>query len=224
MTRHEFLAALHDLLRPRTYLEVGVQYGTSLNLAVHSQAAWGIDPNPLIEPTDNQILARVTSDEYFAIRNQIAVGDPRADAPIDLAFIDGMHLFEYALRDFQNIERYCHPRTVVVFDDVLPRNQWEARRLAPTDPVLGDWTGDVWKTAIVLEAHRSQLRYRWVDTQPTGICTVTCFPGAYTPWSLAQDVVEQWSAIDIVPDHILERAGARDPQQVLDEIAKELTP
>ena len=33
MTRHEFLQALHELLHPEVYLEIGVQYGTSLALA-----------------------------------------------------------------------------------------------------------------------------------------------------------------------------------------------
>ena len=33
---------------------------------------------------------------------------PDEPAPtLDLVFIDGMHLFEYALRDFMNVERYC---------------------------------------------------------------------------------------------------------------------
>ena len=37
-----------------------------------------------------------------------------------VAFIDGMHLAEYALRDVINTERYCHAASVIVVDDVLP--------------------------------------------------------------------------------------------------------
>jgi hypothetical protein len=39
---------------------------------------------------------------------------------IDRAFIDGMHCFEFVLRDFINTERYMSWTSVIVFNDVLP--------------------------------------------------------------------------------------------------------
>ena len=43
MNRHQFLAALHQRVRPRTYLETGVHRGESLTLS-HAQSI-GVDPD-----------------------------------------------------------------------------------------------------------------------------------------------------------------------------------
>ena len=46
-------------------------------------------------------IYRATSDDYFARFNpQAALG-----ATVELAFLDGMHLCEFLLRDFLNVER-----------------------------------------------------------------------------------------------------------------------
>src|SRR5262245_53047739 len=105
---------LHDLLKPKVYLEVGVQYGLSLDLAYAAEVAIGIDPNPLRGPNGNEQIFTMTSDEYFGTMDQL---------PIDFAFIDGSHLYEDALKDFINIAALCHEKSVVVFDDVLPYNE-----------------------------------------------------------------------------------------------------
>ena len=62
---------------------------------------------------------------------------------VDLAFIDGMHLFEYALRDVFHTERHTRWTSVMVLDDMLPRSVDEAARDRHTDA----WTGDVFKVA-----------------------------------------------------------------------------
>lgn len=208
MTRHEFLAALHELLRPKVYLEVGVQYGTSLALAVHSEVAIGIDPNPLIDVSGNQVLFHLTSDEYFG-KNFLVIPEQ-----IDLAFIDGSHLAEDALRDFINIREYCGPRSVVVFDDMLPYSQEIAARVQPP----GDWTGDVWKVfyAIQEEYDDCCLNFFLVDTFPTGLLVAW---GFYD--HAGQPEIGDYPT-DEVPDEIINRTRAHQPEEILAYIKEQL--
>ncbi len=211
-TRHEFLAQLHDLLQPRGYLEIGVQFGDSLRLVRPGTLAIGIDPNPHLHghfPGTTQV-ARTTSDNYFE-------AGPVGLEHVDLAFIDGMHLFEYALRDFMNVERYSNPRTVVVFDDVLPRNQHEAAR----EQCPGDWTGDVWKVGRVLETWRPDLKIHWVDTQPTGTLLVyNLNPTSHKLRNIYDTItklgLQNW---EDVPETILSREGAISAEQALREVS-----
>lgn len=162
-TRHELLAELHRIVKPMVYLEVGVQYGHSLALANECPYAYGIDPNPqLTVPVTGKVL-RSTSDDFFASDEAKGIGT------IDLAFIDGMHLVEFALHDFMNIEKKMDPWGVIVFDDVLPRNYGEASR----NQCPGDWAGDVWKIREILYRYRPELSLHLVDVQPTGLLIVT---------------------------------------------------
>lgn len=163
-TRHEFLQLLHRLVQPKTYLEVGVQHGWSLQLS-NAARTIGIDPNPLVGKSPKYTIYQMTSDEFFD--KETGWDDDLAD-PIDLAFIDGMHLVENALRDFANIERYSHDRSVIVFDDVLPTTVAMAAR----EQCPGDWTGDVWRVYDILRERRPDLVLLLVDTQPTGILVV----------------------------------------------------
>ena len=186
MTRHEFLAELHRRLTPRTYLEIGVKDGRSLAL---SQApSIGVDPNAKITvriASDAQVV-KATSDAFFGRRDPLAhfrgrhpfrdelrrrMSRDRAEAAspsIDLAFIDGMHLLEFALRDFMNIERFTTPTSVIVFDDTLPRSVVEAAR----DRTTKFWAGDVFKMEGILRTYRPDLVTITVDTAPTGLLVV----------------------------------------------------
>ena len=110
------LARVHEHVRPATYLEVGVSRGESLQLVGPGTLALGIDPEPHVDFAlgANQKVFVQTSDEFFARADVPALLGGR---PLDMAFIDGMHHFEYALRDFMNIEPLCgrgfadlHPR------------------------------------------------------------------------------------------------------------------
>lgn len=214
MTRHEFLQHLHDLLNPKTYLEIGVQHGWSLNLAHAAESAFGIDPQPLIQASGNQVIYTMTSDDFF---DQGIVLPP-----VDLAFIDGMHLYEYALRDFANVERFSHPDTVIVFDDVLPRNQGEAAR----EQCPGDWTGDVWKVFYALRMARPDLNLTLVNTQPTGVLMAQQgtkgVMGGWDVWSV-ESIITSFapSYMSTVPDDVINRAHAVDPLTALRKIKGE---
>jgi hypothetical protein len=164
----EVLGRLHAALRPRTYLEIGVEHGTSLALAVHSEQAVGVDPVPRL-PTralpPGTRLFHTTSDAFFlGHRREEVFGDQR----VDLAFIDGMHQFEYALRDFHNVERWCGPRSTIVLHDCLPAAPIAASRERRTS----FWVGDTWKALDYLLRERADLTISIVPCYPSGLIVV----------------------------------------------------
>jgi hypothetical protein len=169
MRRHDLLRGLHEVLQPRTYFEIGVRDGLSLQLSRAQSVA--VDPfyNVTREIRCDVHLVRTTSDEFFARRHPFA---HFAEPTVDLAFIDGMHLSEFALRDFINTERFCHAGSVVVFDDMLPRNVIEAGRGREGSAKDGAWAGDVYKVVDTLRALRPDLTVLEMDTQPTGTLVV----------------------------------------------------
>ena len=211
LERHEFLTGLHEVLRPRTYLEVGLDDGHGLSLS--NAKSIGIDPDYRItrELRGEYLLARRTSDEFFAGPE---AAEFFAGIPLDLAFIDGMHHAEFAYRDFINIERLCGPGSVVVFDDMLPRNPEEAARERTTD----DWTGDVYKVAGILRALRPELAVVPVDTEPTGTMVVVGLdPTSTTLADAYEGLLPHLTSADpqVVPASILERARAANARELL---------
>ncbi len=207
----EFLGQLHTKLVPRTYLEIGIRTGNSLALARCRSV--GIDPafNIKAEVRCHAQLFRTTSDEYFVDTEPLAALNHRA---IDLAFIDGMHLFEYALRDFVNVERWSRWTSVVVFDDVMPRHEDEAAR----DRHTMAWTGDVYKVWLTLREHRPDLVLLPINTQPTGLLLVL---GMDPQSSVLDQRYDELIAEYVVPDpqsvpaELIDRIGALPPDQVL---------
>lgn len=241
MNRHDFLRRLHARLRPRNYLEIGVNDGRSLSLSTVPTVA--IDPGfRITEPLRCDLhLLKATSDDFFALRNPIVhlrsgrnpLRNLRRGRPpfarylggtiVDLAFIDGMHLFEFALRDFMNVERFAGWTTVIALDDMLPRNVDEAARARHTT----EWTGDVYKLLAVLRELRPDLTLVPLDTEPTGILLVLGADPANDVLRERYDrLLETWVRPDPqdVPATIIGRRGAIAPERFLDSpILAELT-
>jgi hypothetical protein len=207
----DFLAGLHEVVAPSTYLEIGVRHGDSLALA--RCPAVGIDPgfDLRVELGDNVRLFTETSDEYFERREPL---EPLGGRPVEMSFIDGMHLAEFALRDFDAVERHSAWTGVVVFDDILPRKPVEAAR----DRRTRAWTGDVYKLLGVLRRHRPDLICLRVGTEPTGLLVVLALdPGSRVLDERYDRIVEGTVAPDPqrVPADVLERRGVREPEAVL---------
>jgi hypothetical protein len=150
-------------------LEIGVETGATLALAHRAQRVIGIDPDRsklqsgLVPP--NARVFHETSDAFFGSRTPAEL---LGDARLNLAFIDGMHWFEYALRDFINVEAWSEPGGTIVLHDCLPVFPLTASRERRSK----FWVGDVWKVVSILRELRPELRIKLIATAPSGLCVV----------------------------------------------------
>ena len=160
------LAEAHQRLRPARYVEIGVSTGRSLAAARADTRAVGIDPDPQLqeEIACDAELVELTSDEYFATRDLSA----ELGGSFDLGFIDGLHLFEFALRDLIGLERHAGDRSILLIHDCLPVDELTQRRERATR----FWSGDVWRLIVLLRRHRPDLEVEVLDVGPTGLGVV----------------------------------------------------
>jgi hypothetical protein len=196
------LADLHQQLAPRLYLEIGVHRGQSLRLATCPAVA--VDPDPRVTSGQpNVTLFNETSDDFFRFDASAILG-----RDVDLAFIDGMHLFEYALRDFMHTETHCHSASVIVFDDVLPCHPVQARR----DRATMAWCGDVWKVIDCLSRYRPGLDLMLLDTAPTGLLLVSGLDADNRAlWEAYDEILARYQPDDEPPPEVVERRAALPP-------------
>jgi Methyltransferase domain len=171
------LRRLHATLRPRSYFEIGTLNGATLVLAECPSVA--VDPafalrGNLPGRIPELHLLQMESDTFFARHDPATI----LGRPIDLAFLDGLHLFEALLRDFINTERAMHRSGVIVLHDCVPLDMAMARR-DRSDKALGDssihpgwWAGDVWKLLPILMTMRPDLVLLALDAHPTGLIIV----------------------------------------------------
>lgn len=169
----DFFRLMNENLCPDTYFEIGTNEGNSLT--AFACDALCVDPRFIVE--QNVLAARtrsfffqMTSDAFFR-RHKIRQFFP--DGP-DICFLDGMHRFEFLLRDFINTERECHDRSMILLHDCLPSNERMAERVPRTDEdedpaTRYAWTGDVWRMLPVLKKYRPDLRVLVLDSGPTGV-------------------------------------------------------
>lgn len=170
MPGEDYLAWLERIyreLKPDTVIEIGVYRGASLALIRPPAIAIGIDPNPRIchtLRTETHIFAE-TSDEFFAKRRADKF---LADRPLSIGFVDGLHLYEQALKDFINLEFCCGPQSVILLHDTVPFDERTQTRAQETQ----FHTGDVWKTVLSLKHYRPDLDILTIATSPTGLTVV----------------------------------------------------
>jgi hypothetical protein len=174
------LRRLHDVLGPKSYLEIGVQSGMTLALA--RCPSIGIDPEFAI--VDPAVMAEILSNPavfFFKMASDVffARHDPSQlfGGPVDFAFLDGLHRCEFLLRDFISTERFARKNSIVVLHDCLPTEPPMAERTPGAPPIVAEraglWTGDVWRVARLLKKRRPDLSIAAFDSAPTGLVLIT---------------------------------------------------
>lgn len=164
----EWLRWFHDQLSPNTYLEIGVESGKSLAYSQNPTLSIGVDPEPkIVHEQDSWVkVFAMPSDEFFFTYDVKQLFNNQA---IDLAFIDGLHTFDQALKDFINVEKNSHTNTVAIFHDIYPVTPITAARQRQTN----FWLGDTWKVVPLLKEARPDLTIFTIPTYPSGLTVVT---------------------------------------------------
>ncbi len=195
------LERLHRFLKPANYLEIGSRDGSSLALA--SCPSIAIDPEFRLTPSFLGQktfcgLYRMGSDAFFKSF------DPQAilGGKVEFAFLDGLHLAEFLLRDLANTERACRPNSVIAVHDCLPLDAPMARRHETGPGVVRSerypefWTGDVWKLFAVLQKYRPGLQVTMLDAQPTGLGLITGLdPGSTVLTDHYHDIMREFGTL-----------------------------
>ncbi|MFP7672311.1 class I SAM-dependent methyltransferase [Marivita sp. S0852] len=165
-----FFERLHQTVKPDWYLEIGTQTGASL--ALSSAKSISVDPvyrlrQEVVGQKPALYAFQETSDAFFEADRLKTLG-----ARVDMAFLDGMHLFEYLLRDFIGTEKHASQDGVILLHDCLPWNvAMTSRKRGQTK--TSSWTGDVWKMVPILQKYRPDLTLEIVDAAPTGLVIVS---------------------------------------------------
>ncbi len=164
-----FLTGLHSSMLFDWYLEIGCRSGASF-APVRSKT---IAVDPFFRAEINIIgqkpalhVFQATSDDFFATG---FLG--KNDIRLSVSFLDGMHLFEYLLRDFMNTEAASDPKGVIMMHDLVPHNL--AMTTRNLKGIRGAWTGDVWKILPILQRWRPDLTLTMLNLRPTGVLCVS---------------------------------------------------
>lgn len=165
-----FMAALHEACLFEWYLEVGCRTGRIFANARGKTIA--VDPffraeTNIIGVKPSLHILQQTSDEFFASGLLSAL-----KARLSFSFLDGMHLFEFLLRDFIGAEKASDPKGVIALHDCCPFSHEMTTRDLSNLPKQA-WTGDVWKLIPILMEHRPDLTITALDAAPTGVVLVS---------------------------------------------------
>lgn len=157
-------------------------------------------PEGFVEARPRLQLFSMTSDEFFRRHDLTEC----LGGPVDLAFLDGLHRFEFLLRDFMNTERHCHAQSAILLHDCVPttseivRREQNGPREAAFDVMPRAWAGDVWKLMPILRRYRPDLKITAFDATPTGLVFVTRLDPASTVLrDRYEDIVAEFMEADI---------------------------
>lgn len=158
---------LEKMRRPKTYLEIGIRRGETIAANIAEKRV-GVDPKPRLEEINPRFkkglegvrLHKKTSDEFFKENTEM----------FDVVLVDGLHLYEQAMKDILNAYNNLKKGGFIVVHDCNPRTE----RAAARKQSEGDWNGDVWKVIYDLRENYPEIKYVVLDTdQGLGIISKT---------------------------------------------------
>jgi len=121
----------------KSYLEIGIRHPVDNFAHIKAEHKDGVDP----AGDCNYVM---TSDAFFA----------EHDKYYDIIFVDGLHLYEQALRDVNNALAHLNKNGTIVLHDCDPG--YESYQLPEPVPDLA-WMGTVWKAFATLRMTRPDL-------------------------------------------------------------------
>jgi predicted O-methyltransferase YrrM len=138
MLRGVLLRQLAEQLGAKTFAEVGTARGFQSFMWARYLVEKGIDDGRIftcdITPHDQRYYKTPMSRNLIFTRRELWNGTPESsrvcfidgdssvmaqaiDRPVDMVYIDGMHDEPSVRSDFENLKRFLHPHSVIVFDD-----------------------------------------------------------------------------------------------------------
>ncbi|MDB5231171.1 MAG: hypothetical protein JWN76_1976 [Chitinophagaceae bacterium] len=163
--RRQLVQQLLKKIGFNNYLEIGIFFGRVF-FHVNARNKIAVDPHfkfsrarlfkRRLKSLSNMRakLFEETSDVFFE-KHAASV----LKKPLHVCLVDGMHEFEFALRDVLNCLEYLDKDGVIIMHDCNPPTaeheisfkEWEADRFK------NEWNGDVWKTIVYLRSVRRDL-------------------------------------------------------------------
>ena len=166
MDRLHVLKALSERKNLKNYLEIGVFNG-HIFFKINSWFKVAVDPyfafdglrklgKSLLQPANfkNQYFEK-PSDDFFEQNAPVVF----ADKKIELALIDGMHEYDFVLRDAQNTLKYLDEKGVIILHDCNPVTATSAvsHQAWVDNGHQGVWNGDVWKMIVFFRSFHPEL-------------------------------------------------------------------
>ncbi|SFE54257.1 class I SAM-dependent methyltransferase [Spirosoma endophyticum] len=169
MDRLELIQLLISQKKLRNYLEIGVENG-HIFFRLKSPFKVSVDPKFIFDTmrkVGKTILNPYNLTNQYFEKTSDAFFEQDADrvftsTKLQLALVDGMHEYQYALRDVENTLRYLNDEGVIIMHDCNPQSEQAAGRFE--DWQEGVWNGDVWRTVVHLRSQRPDLNVFVLDT------------------------------------------------------------
>lgn len=181
MDRSEVIQYLINKKNYQRYLEIGV-YNGEVFFKTKAPYKYAVDPQfRFVKETKYKMMLKnisnvkakyftKTSDDFFKEDAKKLF----AKNKIDICFIDGMHEYDFVLRDVTNALNYLDENGAIILHDCNPLTaeaevnfaDWKKRDFS------GEWNGDVWKIIVHLKSLRDDVDVFTLDTdQGLGIIT-----------------------------------------------------